>query len=405
VFVCADSTKPVIRDFAFDRVRTTLFIRPHFYDGLELIADREGRHARGTFTRRIDLSKNALHYNTFDVTTDLDPIQGARIFGKVGADIVEPFTFAKPPSLKITGRIDGPAAPDGPHEHAVVDIRSASPFTVYGFPLSDLTANAVLNDEKLKIAVTRAGFAGGSVNGRISLDVRGDERRLGFDASLENSLLGETIQTLEDFGARRKNLPPPPRSKFQERLATGRLGLRLSADGYYQDPYSFKGAGSGEIAGAELAQINLLGGLSEVLRTVKLNFTSLSLNSAQANFKLEGRQLAFSDLKITGPTAAIDLTGLYRLDLQQMDFNARVSPFESSRNPLASAVDLVLTPFSNILELKLSGSLDAPRWRFAYGPSSLLRTLTGKKDAFENIPEPPAPVSVELLPPPSLRRR
>jgi hypothetical protein len=405
VFVCADADRPVIRNFPFDQVRTTLFIRPHFYDGLEFVATRGGGSARGTFTRSIDLGKNALRYNSFDIVTDLDPHEGARIFGKVGADIVEPFTFSRPPSLKITGRLDGPAAPGGAHEHAVVDIQSTGPFSFYGFPLSNLTARATLNDDDLQISRLRVGFASGTVSGRARLNGKGAQRRLGFDATLENGLLGESIQTLEEFGARRKNLPPPPRSKFQERLAPGRLGLRLSADGNYQDPYSFTGDGSGEISGAELAQINLLGGLSEVLRSVRLNFTSLRLTSAQANFKLEGRQLNFSELKITGPNAAIDLTGLYRLDLQQMDFSARVSPFELSRNPLASAVDLVLTPFTNILELKLSGNMDHPQWRFAYGPSSLLRSITGKKDAFENAPTPPAPLSIELLPPPSLRRR
>jgi hypothetical protein len=405
VFVQAEADRPKIRTVSFDEVRTTLFIRPHFYDGLELFAKRDAGTARGTFTRSLDLQKNALRYNSFDVITDIDPREGARIFGKVGNNIVEPFVFQRPPRFKISGRLDGPAAAGGAHEHAVVDIDSTGPFTFFGFRLSDLTARATLNDDDLKISQLKVGFANGTVTGRASLSGKDAERRLGFDATLENGSLGTAIQTLEEFGAHRKNLPPPPRSKFQERLAPGLLGLRLSADGNYQDPYSFKGEGSGEISGAELAQINLLGGLSDVLRSVRLNFTSLRLTSAQTNFKLQGRQLDFSELKITGPSAAIDLTGLYRLDLQQMDFNARVSPFELSRNPLASAVDLVLTPFTSILELKLTGSLDHPNWRFAYGPSSLLRSITGKKDILENAPNPPAPLSIDLLPPPSLRRR
>ena len=405
VFLHADATSPVIRTVPFDHVRTTLFIRPHFYDGLELVATRGGGFARGTFTREVDLAKNALRYNSFDIATDLDLREAARIFGTTGTDIVEPFVFTRPPRVTATGRLTGPAFSDGPHEQARIQIESNGPFTFFGFPLSNLTTRAVLNDDDLQLDDLRVGFANGYVTGRARLNGKGDQRRLGFDAALENGSLGQAIQTLEEFGAYRKNLPPPPRSKFQERLASGRLDLRLSGDGNYRDPYSFIGSGSGEISGAELAQINLLGGLSEVLRAVRLNFTSLRLNSAQANFKLNGRQLDFSELKITGPTAAIDLTGIYRLDLYQMDFNARVSPFELSRNPLASAVDLVLTPFTNILELKLAGSIDQPRWRFAYGPSSLLRSLAGKKD-FEEPASTPSPApSTQLQPPPSLRRR
>jgi hypothetical protein len=406
IFLHADATSPVIRTVPFDHVRTTLFIRPSFYDGLELVATRGGGVARGTFTRSVDFQKNALVYQSFDLTTDLDLRECARIFGTTGTDIVEPFLFERPPKVTAVGRLTGPASPEGVHERAKIKVEANGPFTFLGFPLSNLTTNAVLDDDDLQLDGLRVGFAQGYVTGRARLNGRGDQRRLGFDAALENASLGQAIQTLEEFGAARKKQPVPPRSKFQERLTTGRLNLRLSGDGNYRDPYSFIGSGSGEISGAELAQINLLGGLSDVLRAVRLNFTSLRLNSAQANFKLNGRQLDFSELKITGPTASIDLTGLYRLDLQQMDFNARVSPFELSKNPLASAVDLVLTPFTNILELKLSGSMDHPRWRFAYGPSSLLRSLSGKKDTMEDPASSPAPAAPrDLQPPPSLRRR
>jgi hypothetical protein len=406
IFLHADATSPVIRTVPFDHVRTTLFIRPSFYDGLELVATRGGGLARGTFTRSVDFQKNALNYQSFDVTTDLDLREAARIFGATGTDIVDPFIFQRPPKVTAVGRLTGPASPEGVHERAKIKVESNGPFTFMGFPLSNLSASAVLNDDDLQLDGLRVGFAQGFVTGRARLSGRGDQRRLGFDAALENGSLGQAIQTLEEFGAARKKQPAPPRSKFQERLTSGRLNLRVSGDGNYRDPYSFIGGGSGEISGAALAQINLLGGLSEVLRAVRLNFTSLRLNSAQSNFKLNGPQLDFSELKITGPSASIDLHGLYRLDLQQMDFNARVSPFELSKNPLASAVDLVLTPFTNILELKLSGSIDRPRWRFAYGPSSLLRSLSGKKDTMEEAATSPAPTPpASLQPPPSLRRR
>ncbi|MGC4071816.1 MAG: AsmA-like C-terminal region-containing protein [Nibricoccus sp.] len=409
IFLRADANNPVINTVRFDYLGTSLFIRPDFYDGLDLVATRGGGSARGTFTRSVDFARNALEYQSFDVTTtDLDLRECARIFGTVGTDIVEPFIFERPPRVTAVGRLTGPASSEGAHDRADVKIESVGPFTFMGFPLSSLSTHAVLNDDDLKLDNLRVGFANGHVIGNARLSGRGDDRRLGFDAALENGSLGQAIQTLETFGAFRKKESMPQASKFQDRLASGRLDLRLSGDGNYRDPYSFIGSGSGEINGAELAQINLLGGLSDVLRAVRVNFTSLRLNSAQANFKLDRRLLNFSEVKISGPSAAIDLTGLYRLDLQQMDFNARVSPFELSQNPFASAVEFVLTPFSNILELKLSGSIDKPHWRFAYGPSSLLHSLSGKKTNFQETPAtPPASPTPPSgpQPPPSLRRR
>jgi len=403
VFVHVDASRPAIKTVPFDRVRTTLFIRPDFYDGLDFFAARDTGTARGTFTRTMDLATNAMRTTTFNVVSDQMPLDTARVFGRVGTEIVEPFAFARPPHLKVIGQLDGPANPDGIHESAEIDVASRGPFTFFGLSLSDLSTHATLDDDDLQLAGLRVGFAGGYASGRARMYGRGDQRRLGFDAVIENASLGESIRTLEEFGARRKNEPPGPVSKFQERVAPGRLNLRLSADGNYSDPYSFVGNGSGEIDSAELAEINLLGALSEVLRSVRvLNFTSLRLNFAQSNFKLSGNRLKFPEIKISGPTAAIDLTGIYRLDLRQMDFGAKLHPFEQSKNPLASALDLVLTPISSILQLRLEGKIDQPRWRFAYGPSSFLRSLSGKTDPFA---EPPAQPSSAPKPPASLRRR
>ena len=403
VFVQVEAPRPAIKQVPFDHVRTTLFIRPDFYDGLELFAAREGGTACGTFTRTVDLAKNAMHTTTFNVASEHMPLDTARVFGKVGTEIVEPFAFTRPPRLKVTGQLDGPASPDGVHESAEIDVASTGPFTFFGLSLSDLSSHATLDDDDLQLAGLRVGFAGGLATGRARMTGRGAQRRLGFDATIENAQLGESIRTLEEFGARRKNEPASPASKFQERVAPGRINLRLSADGNYTDLYSFVGNGSGEIDGAELAEVNLLGALSEVLRSVRvLNFTSLRLNFAQANFKLARNRLEFPEMKISGPTAAIDLKGIYRLDLRQMDFGAKHYPFEQSKNPLASALDLVLTPVSSILQLRLEGKIDQPRWRFAYGPSSFFRSLSGKTDPFAEQPPTTTPAPA---PPPSLRRR
>jgi hypothetical protein len=386
VFLHADADRAALRDVPFDRVRTTLYIRPDWYQALEFFVTRGAGFARGDFIRHVDLEKDQLRFNAFNaVTADLD-LDVAKIFGRTITDIAEPFVFSRPPRLALSGRIDGPAAPGGAHERVRVQVDSSGPFTFFGFPLSDLSTRADVRDDDVRLDDLRVGFAQGGATGGARLQGRGENRRLSFDARLDGASLGESIATLERYGAQRKNQPLPPRSKFQEKTAYGRLNLRLKAEGDYRDLLSFRGDGAGEITGAELAQINLLGGLSEVLRAVRLDFTSLRLDTARADFKLDGRQLEFPDLRITGRSASVELKGLYRLDLFQMDFNARVSPYELSKNPLANVFDVVLTPFTSVLELKLTGSLEQPKWRFTYGPSSILRSLAGKKDNFEETP-------------------
>ncbi len=406
VFVYASGSNAAINSVPLDYVRTLLFIRPGFFDGLEVAARKGAGTALGTFTRSQDVARHALNYQTFDVTGDIDPREAARIFDPIGSTIVAPFVFERPPKLAIQGRITGEASPEGAGHQASVKIDSAAPLLFFDFPLAHLTASARVDNDDIRVDSARVGFAGGLAQGHAHLNGEGDKRRLGFDATLENASLGDTIHLFEEFNARRRQQPLPARTPLQEKLASGRLGVRLSADGNANDPLSFVGSGSGEVTNAELAEVKLLGGLSDILRAVRLNFTSLRLTSAQGNFKLQQNQLDFPELRIAGPTAVLDLTGRYRLDLHMMDFNAKLSPYELSRNPLASAVDFVLTPFSNILELKLTGSFEQSNWRFAYGPSSLLRSLSGKHDEFAPPQSPASPSDQPARPqPPLLLRR
>jgi hypothetical protein len=132
------------------------------------------------------------------------------------------------------------------------------------------------------------------------------------------------------------------------------------------------------ITGAELGEINLLGILSSLLRPTIFNFTTLQLDTARANFSLVGRTLEFSELRLTGPRAAIEAQGGYRLDTKTLDFAAKIRPFDTSETFLGATFGAVLSPLSSVLEVKLGGALDQPSWSFVYGPTNLLRVLSGE---------------------------
>ncbi|HEY0944365.1 MAG TPA: AsmA-like C-terminal region-containing protein, partial [Opitutaceae bacterium] len=389
VFVGADALHPGLRGVPFDRVRTRVFVRPEFYDDLEFLATRGAHSARGRFTRTVDLEAGEWRSMDFAVRSDLELTEAGRLFGAAGTELLEPFAFEKPPTLELSGRLDGPASPDGEH----IDVRivgdSKGSFAFHRFPLEDLRFTAHVRDDDLLIEKLAVRYAGGEASGRVELRGRGDTRHLGFDAVLSNARLGEAIRSLETFSALRRGEPEPPQSKFQHRLARGRLDLALSAEGPYADPFAFKGAGNAEITGADLGEINLLGILSSLLRRTLLDFTTLQLDTARANFAVDGAKLAFSEFKLTGPRAAIEAHGDYYLKSKTMAFNAKVFPFEESSGLLGSAVGVVLTPLSNALEVKLSGQLESPSWTFVYGPTNFLRTLIGPsagKDAAPSVP-------------------
>jgi len=406
VFAGVEVARPSIQNVMFDRVRTTMFIRPEFYDGMELKLTKADRSAQGTFTRTVDLSRDddALRTMDFDITSNLDLAETAKVFGKDGAEIIEPFTFAEPPSLHLAGHLDGAASPKGSHRAVQIDLKSTGGFALYDFPLNDLSFHGTLRDADIDLSDVQVSFARGQAQGRAYLSGRDAERRLSFDFALGGANIGEAINTLEQFFAKQRGEQPSVSSKFQQHLADGRLSIQLAAQGMYSDPLSFIGQGSFELTGEELARINLLGALSQVLSKSSLfSFTALQMNSAHADFTLDHQKLEFPDLKISGSTVAVDAKGTFMLDRNLMDFGAKVYPFGQGKTLLANAVGFVLVPVSNALELKLSGTLDQPNWRFAYGLTSFVYGITGTNpnDSDQIQPEKEKP---KKLPPIYLRR-
>lgn len=389
VFISVDGKLPVVRNVAFDRVRTTLFIRPQFYDAIELIANRPEGDARGRFTRSVGEDDRDWLSLDFAAEGSVDVHEVAKIFGPEGISIVEPFVFEKPPHLKIIGRLEGPKSAQGKHESVNVNIDGTGPFTFFNFPLSNLRSRVHVRDDDLHLPELAFGFANGEVKATAKVSGKGEARTLTFDGKLVNASLGEAIRTLENFGAQRRGEKPPPTSRFQQRVAMGRLDLSAKASGLYTQTYSYTGKGQAELRGAELAEINLLGALSQALRgNSLLGFTSWSLDTARADFSIERERLVFPELTITGPSAKLEGKGFYALDAKAMNFNAKFYPYDQGKTLLASAVDLVLTPVSAALELKLSGSLENPRWYFAYGPTGIIKKLAGQDAEAKPTPEP-----------------
>ncbi len=407
VFAGVDVVRPSIKDVAFDHVRTVMFIRPEFYDATELKIIKDGRTAQGTFTRTVDLRREnpAMRTMDFDITSTLDLGKTAKIFGRTGEEIFEPFTFAEPPALHLKGHLDGEASGRGSHRTITMDLLSRGDFALYDFPLYDLSFKGEIRDADIDLTDVQVSFARGQARARALISGTDAERRLRFDAAIDGASIGETINTLEQFFAKQRGELPPPTSKFQHQLADGRLQFQLAADGLYHDPLSFKGRGTIELSSDQLARINLFGGLSQVLSKSPLfSFTALQLKSARSAFVLDQTSVAFPDLKISGNSVGIEGKGTFLLDRKVMDFSAKVYPFGQGKTLLANTLGFVLVPISNVFELKLSGTLDEPNWYFAYGPTNLVYGLTGTKPN-ETTPAPqPTDETPTKLPPNYLRR-
>lgn len=399
VFVQADAPKPIIRGADFERVRTRLFIRPGFFDGLEVTGSRPEGVLRGRFTYIIDPETDAWRSVdlAFDSTVDLSV--PSRIVGPLLASILTPFEVTGVPTLKFLARFTGPGATEGKHQQMRIHAVTRDAFRFYKFPLQHVSFQATVADDDITIEEVEAMFAGGVVGGRARLTGLGEQRRLGFDVQLRDASLGQTSAVLQGFFAEQKGQPAPAPGKFMQEKANVRLDFAASAEGRFDDLHSFRGSGNATLQGAEIGEVPLLGALSEVVP-----FTTLRFNKAQANLKIEGSKLVFPEVKLLGTDSAIDATGTYSLERRELDFNAKILPFQESENLIKTVVSAVLSPLSAAFEVKLSGTLENPKWALLRGPTNLLRSLGPD----EPVVDPAAgtltraPISPESSPPPPI---
>lgn len=400
VYVFADCTQPAIRGVQLDHAITRIFVRPGYYDALEIFVTRGSGAANGWFTRTMAAPDFAPLRMEFDFDSTLELSAAAGLVGPELTEVLEPFVFVNSPPIKARGVIDGPAAPGGEHRSIHVEGHTTGPFTFHRFPLHNLSFVADLQDDVIVVSPLEVGFANGVAKGLIRLTGPAATRTLNFDLAIAQANLREAVTTLEKYSATRRNQPAPATSEYIERTANVNFDLNIAAAGLLDDPYSFTGSGHAELAGQGLGKIRLLGLLSELL-----NFTALRFDALRTDFTVDRSKLVFPNLTLTGPNAGIDAHGSYLLKPRELQFNARVYPFQESKFILKSVMGAVLTPLSTILEVKLTGHLDDPSWAFVIGPTNFLRSLFApsvlQTDEVGTPVTPPATVTPDPAVPPA----
>ena len=174
VFVSADCLQPIIRGVDFDRIRTRLFIRPQFVDGVAFNAIRGSASAGGTFARLIDLGPGGWRSLDFDLASTLGLDQVKKIMGPASAPAaLALFGSEKPPAVKIRGHLDGPSAAGGQHKTIHIEANAGGVFRYRDFPLQGASFTAEVRDDDIDLDRIRAGFAGGTLTGHAHLAGRG----------------------------------------------------------------------------------------------------------------------------------------------------------------------------------------------------------------------------------------
>ena len=394
IFISADADNVAVKDIPMQRMRTRLFVRPGWVDVLNFISEREPGTVQGRFARQWHLP-DSRRWTRLEIhaggRSDLSPVP--KLLRENGEALIDPFTFNSPLDLRLDGAISREEWGQPTVKNFTISGQTNDTWRYKNFPLQGVSFQAEQQNDQISIDEFTTGLGGGELKGKILLTGSGETQKIGFDVNLEDASLGRTIQDVVEWTASRKGERAAAPSNFQKQMAAGTLTLSLSAEGPADDPFDLKGTGSAAVFHPDLADLNLLGPLSVLLKRTLLNFSTLKLSHANANFELSGPTVKFPELKVSGDRGALDANGTYSLETKGLNFTSRVRPFEGGEGLL----DAVFTPFSSVLEVKLAGQLSKPEWTFVYGPTNILRNITGENNrarpgsqtSTPNSPKPP----------------
>ena len=224
--------------------------------------------------------------------------------------------------------------------------------------------------------------------GQATLSGPTQNRLLQFDFKIKDADLARTIRVVEEFEAERTGIKSESltESKFIKRATGGKLELTLSAQGNPENPTRLKGDGALQLTGAELAEINLFGQLSQLL-----SFSSLKLDDARSSFQMAEGRVFFPDVRIKGKSALIDAKGSYFIDTKKLDFTAHLRPYEETRNPLIAVMSIFVNPLTSMFELQLNGPISNPNWTISLGSSTPKPVEPEKNSSPPTSVETPSP--------------
>lgn len=358
-----------LRGVVFKALDAKLIVAGPRTDLFDIDLVREEGTASGAFQYLHDRDSGGFGRLWFEAESRVDPTEVAAVFGEAGRNFMSSYRFMEPPSLSLKGAFYGPPRAD--QTRILVQGETDAPLQYHGLPLSRLKLTAEVEGETWRLFDLSAGLAGGEVTGRVDKWEEDGTERLGFTLFMRGLDLEPALAAVAAWQAE------AGLEKTEVRDLKGVADLFVDASGTHGDFQSFVGEGSVRIREADFAQVHLLGLLSRILSATPLGFTSLEFSEADAQFNLELNKLRLTEVHLTGPTSTIRAAGDYLIDQQALDASLRIYLLKETKIPFLSLIlSPLLEPLAHMMEIRLTGPVTDPQWRFLLGPRNILKTIS-----------------------------
>ncbi|MDD5679292.1 MAG: hypothetical protein PHW60_15080 [Kiritimatiellae bacterium] len=152
----------------------------------------------------------------------------------------------------------------------------------------------------------------------------------------------------------------------------GALAGKLELEGCLDDPGGQAATGHGSIAisAGRLFQFPLFGGLSEFLGHIVPGLSLIVRQTdARASFVIKDGKIHSDNIIIEGEVITLVCSGDYHLN-GELNFAVQVKLLK--KNTLVGGIlQIAMLPVTKMLEFRLTGTIDNPRWRPAYLPKEM----------------------------------
>lgn len=330
---------------------------------------------QGTNVARVPVLHYDIPARLLYITNGFSTLNVASVVRAIGpktARVLAPYHFLEAPTVRINGSI--PVMEDA--VGSVVFQASVPRLQWWYFEFEKLLATVGWESNHVSITNVAGGFYGGVVSANVGVNVSDrDDAVFHFNASYADVELSRLIA---DISMSTNHL---------EGVLSGEVTV---LEGHGRQDRPWKGFGNAQLRNGYLWDLPLFGMMSPAFESVSPGLGTAKFRDGNALFTITNRSVDFSRVELLSPAMRLQMRG-------PVDFDGRlhlVLEAEPLRDvPLfGPLVNLVLSPFTKLMEYDITGTLEKPEAELRHVPSFLLIPLQPfhtLKSVFKSTPPPP----------------
>lgn len=355
-----EAGKTAYRDAWFDSGSARVWGKPRFTEVYDLEVQRPEGEVEAQLSWTFLPDRYGLWVNEYALDGRLDLRNGEKALPGVVRDITANFDPSEAVDIRSRGHAYGWRA--RPEERirpqgGSVEVSAEAPIGVYGVQLDGTAFTARFGANTVDVSGLKFSAGGGSGSGEI---------RYRNETDSQGQISPVLELDLDIAGLRRDRIlsvfPMLGGDAGADDDGNARIALKVGVEGDPRDLFSFSGNGQVRMAGGNLNELGLFGGLSNALSDTAFPMGSLSLNEVRSRFEVSGPALEFEDIKGSGRGVQMMGDGSYRMDRDHMNFKLVVNPGNMSETPVYTLLTAILRPVASAFPIRVWGPIAEPEW-------------------------------------------